>query len=56
MQRNKVVFDSAEALVRALNSPVRGEMRADFHKFPPFEGDNVHYPFATVEIRPEHRT
>lgn len=56
MQRNKVVFDSAEALVKALNSPVRGEMRADFHKFPPFEGDNVHYPFATVEIRPEHRT
>ena len=33
MQRNKVVFDSAEALHRALNSPVRHEMRADFKTF-----------------------
>ncbi len=30
MQRNKVAFDSPEALTHALNSPVRHEMRADF--------------------------
>jgi hypothetical protein len=53
MQRNKLVFDNAMALVKALESPVRGEMRADYHKFPPFEGANVHYPFATLEIRPD---
>jgi hypothetical protein len=28
------------------------EMRADFHKFPPFTGGNVHVPMATLEIRP----
>jgi hypothetical protein len=53
MQRNKLVFDSGAALVKAIESPVRGEMRADYHKFPPFVGDNVHYPFATLEIRPD---
>jgi hypothetical protein len=53
MQRNKLVFDSAATLIEALNSPVRAEMRADYHKFPPFTGDNVHYPFATLEIRPD---
>ncbi len=52
MQRNKVVFDSAEALTAALRSPVREEMRADYHKFPPFDGGNAHYPLATLEIRP----
>jgi hypothetical protein len=54
MQRNKLVFDSAAALIRALESPVRAEMRADYRKFPPFVGENVHYPFATLEIRPDH--
>ena len=34
MQRNKVAFDSPEALTHALNSPVRHEMRADFRTFP----------------------
>ncbi len=38
MQRNKVVFDDATALTAALNSPVRHEMRADFHNLPPFSG------------------
>jgi len=52
MQRNKVVFDSAAALTAALNSPVREEMRADYKQFPPFTNDNVHYPLATLEIRP----
>ena len=52
MQRNKVVFDTAAALTAALNSPVREEMRADYKQFPPFTNDNVHYPLATLEIRP----
>jgi uncharacterized protein (TIGR02118 family) len=47
LQRNKVVFDSAEALTEALNSPVRHEMRADFKKFPPFNGGNTHFPMLT---------
>ncbi|HEX3349402.1 MAG TPA: hypothetical protein VHS58_14995 [Acetobacteraceae bacterium] len=49
-QRNKVVFDDAESLDAALNSPVRHEMRADFHKFPPFEGRNTHYAMHTRTI------
>jgi len=53
MQRNKVVFDSAAALTAALNSPVRDEMRADYHQFPPFTSENAHYPVATREIRPK---
>lgn len=53
MQRNKVVFDSPEALHRALNSPVRHEMRADFKAFPPFTGPNNHYAMATRVLRPE---
>jgi hypothetical protein len=52
MQRNKVVFDSPAALTAALNSPVREEMRADFKLFPPFSGENAHFPVATREIRP----
>ena len=47
MQRNKVVFDSPDALTAALNSPVRHEMREDFHRFPPFTGNNTHYPMLT---------
>jgi len=52
MQRNKVVFDSAEALTAALNSPVRDEMRADYKQFPSFSGENAHFAMATREIRP----
>jgi hypothetical protein len=47
MQRNKVVFDSAAALDRALHSPVRHAMRADFNAFPKFNGPNRHYAVAT---------
>ena len=47
MQRNKVAFDSLEALQTSLNSDVRKEMRADFEKFPPFTGGNIHYPMHT---------
>ena len=47
MQRNKVGFDSAEALTAALESPVRKEMRADYARLPPFSGRVTHYPMAT---------
>ena len=52
LQRNKVVFDSAEALTAALNSPVRHEMRADFKKFPPYNGANTHFPMLTRAVMP----
>jgi hypothetical protein len=52
MQRNKVVFDDAEALTAALNSPVRHEMRADFANFPAFTGPVSHFPMATRMVRP----
>ena len=50
MQRNKVVFDSAAALVAALTSPVMVEMRADLAGFPPFSGPPTHHPMATRRI------
>jgi hypothetical protein len=50
MQRNKVVFDSPDALTAALNSPVRHEMRADFAHFPPFTGRNTHFPMWTHKV------
>jgi hypothetical protein len=52
MQRNKVVFDSPEALQAALNSPVRHEMRADFKTFPCFTGPNKHYAMITRVVQP----
>jgi hypothetical protein len=52
MQRNKVVFDDADALTAALNSPVRHEMRADFARFPPFTGPVSHYPMMTRIVSP----
>jgi uncharacterized protein (TIGR02118 family) len=52
MQRNKVAFDSLEALTQALNSPVRHEMRADFKAFPPFTGPTSHYAMTTRLVRP----
>lgn len=52
MQRNKLVFDSPDALTAALFSPVIAEMRADFAQFPKFTGGNVHYPMLTWEIAP----
>jgi hypothetical protein len=53
MQRNKVVFDSADALHRALNSSVRHEMRADFKTFPTFTGPNNHYATMTRVVKPQ---
>jgi hypothetical protein len=52
MQRNKVAFDSPDALQQALDSPVRHEMRADFRAFPPFSGPNNHYAMATRFVTP----
>lgn len=46
-QRNKLVFDSPAALSAALLSPTIRDMRADYHRFPPFSGGNVHYPMVT---------
>ena len=51
MQRNRVVFDTPEALTQALQSPVRHELRADFHKFPPYEGGSFHFPMISEAIR-----
>jgi hypothetical protein len=39
-------------LTAALHSPVRHEMRADFHTFPPFTGPTKHYAMATHIVRP----
>lgn len=52
MQRNKVAFDSAEALTAALHSPVRHEMRADYNTFPPFTGPVTHFAMTTQVVHP----
>jgi hypothetical protein len=51
-QRNKLVFDDPQSLSAALLSPVIREMRADYHRFPPFTGLNVHYVLATRRAVP----
>ena len=50
MQRNKLVFDSPEALSRALSSDVIHRMRADFNQLPPFSGGNRHFPMLTQSV------
>jgi hypothetical protein len=55
MQRNKVVFDSADALTAALNSPIRHDLRACFKTFPPFTGPVTHYAMATRALHPQSR-
>ena len=49
-QRNKVVFDDADAVAAAFQSPIRAEMRADFLNFPAFTEGNRHNPMATREV------
>jgi uncharacterized protein (TIGR02118 family) len=49
MQRNKVAFDSAEALEAALASPVRAEMRKDYAQLPRFSGRVTHYAMTTYD-------
>jgi uncharacterized protein (TIGR02118 family) len=55
LQRNKVAFDSPQALEAALNSPVRAKMRADFATFPPHTGTVSHYPMLTIDPWEETR-
>ena len=50
MQRNKVAFDSSEALVAALASSVMAEMRADSAAFPPYSQRATHFVMATVDL------
>jgi hypothetical protein len=50
MQRNKLVFDSPEALSHALTSDVIHRMRADFNQLPPFAGGNRHFPMLTRSV------
>lgn len=52
LQRNRVLFDSPEALTQALESPVRHELRQDFDNLPAFEGGNKHYAMFTQTYRP----
>ena len=49
LQRNKVAFDSPQALEAALASPVRAKMRADFATFPKYAGAVTHYPMLTSD-------
>ena len=50
MLRNRVVFDDAPALERALNSPIRHEMRADFARFPAYAGGNTHFAMHCITM------
>lgn len=52
LQRNRIVFDSNAALTAALQSPVRHELRADYHTFPAYEGGNKHFAMWTETVRP----
>lgn len=52
LQRNRVLFDSPEALTAALQSPIRHELRADFDHLPSFEGGNRHYAMLTETYHP----
>jgi len=49
LQRNKVAFDTPQALEAALGSPVRAKMRADFSTFPPYQGRVSHSPMLTFD-------
>ena len=48
--RNKVVFDSVQALSIALSSPARNALRADVASFPPYSGGSVHIPMETLVV------
>jgi hypothetical protein len=52
MQRNKVVFDSPDALTTALASPIMAEMRADSAAFPPYSQRPTHFVMATRRLWP----
>ncbi|MGE5338450.1 MAG: EthD family reductase [Gemmatimonadota bacterium] len=48
MQRNRVAFDSGDALAAALASPVLDELRADSRSLPPFAGGSRHHPMHMI--------
>ena len=48
--RNKVVFDSAQALSAALSSPAREALRTDVGFFPAYDGGSVHVPMETLVV------
>jgi len=50
LQRNKVAFDTPQALNTALQSPVRGQMRRDFAVFPPYSGAVAHHAMQTHRL------
>lgn len=54
MQRNQLAFDDRDALMLALDSPVRALMRADNAQFPPFSAPAKHYAVRStyVDLRP----
>ncbi|MEM7251890.1 MAG: hypothetical protein AAF493_10735 [Pseudomonadota bacterium] len=51
MLGNEVVFESLDALNAALASPVRDELRRDFHQFPAFTGINTHFAMQREQLR-----
>ena len=51
LQRNKVAFDSADALQAALASPIRAEMRKDYAQLPTFSGRVTHFAMTTQVLR-----
>jgi hypothetical protein len=52
MQRNQLTFPSLDALMCALESPVRDRMRGDNRKFPEFHGGAIHYAMQTSFVVP----
>lgn len=50
MLGNEVVFDKVDDFNRAMQSPVRQELRAHYHAFPPFSGRNTHYPMLRTRL------
>lgn len=53
MQRNRVMFDSPQALTEALHSDVRIALRDDSATFPPIQNGNKHYPMLTEVLYPD---
>lgn len=49
LQRNKVVFDTRQALSDALASPLRERLREDFLSLPPFSGASPHHAMHSLE-------
>ncbi len=47
---NEVAFDSLADFNAAMQSPVRGELRAHFNAFPRFSGRNTHFPMQRTRL------